>query len=71
MPLSRVSAGNRVRVVGMCAGRGQQRRLAALGVVPGVEIEVVSKALHGPCVLAVKGGRLVIGRVMAHKIMVT
>ncbi len=70
MPLSMVSAGNRVRLVGVHAGRGLQGRLAALGLVPGVEIEVVSKALRGPCVLAVKGSRVMIGRGMAHKIMV-
>ena len=70
MPLSMVSAGNRVRLVGVHAGRGLQGRLAAMGLVPGAEVEVVRKAAHGPFLVEVKGSRVMIGRGMAHKIMV-
>ena len=70
MPLTMVTVGRRVRLVGVHAGRGLQGRLAAMGLLPGVEIEVVSRSLHGPFVVAVKGSRVMIGRGMAHKIMV-
>ncbi len=41
-----------------------------MGLVPGVEIEVVSNAFHGPFVVSVKGSRMMLGRGMAWKILV-
>ena len=70
MPLTMVSSGSRVHLLEVHAGRGLQGRLAAMGLVPGVEIKVISSSLHGPFVVAVKGSRVMLGRGMAHKIMV-
>ena len=45
--------------------------LAAMGLLPGVEVEIKRKAPGGPFVLGVKGGQLVLGRGMAQKILVS
>jgi Fe2+ transport system protein FeoA len=70
MPLTIVQAGRRVRLVAVDAGHGLQGRLTALGLIPGVEIEVLQNSLHGPFLIAVKGSRIMLGRGMAQKIMV-
>ena len=70
MPLTIVQVGRRVRLVAVAAGRGLQSRLAAMGLVPGVEIEVLRNSLHGPFLIAVKGSRIMLGRGMAQKIVV-
>ncbi len=70
MPLTIVQAGRRVRFVSVDAGHGLQGRLAAMGLVPGVEIEVLRNSLHGPFLVAVKGSRIMLGRGMAQKIVV-
>jgi len=70
MPLSGVSEGARVRLVGIDAGRRLSARLAAMGLVPGVEILVVTNRGAGPAVVEVKGTRLALGRGMARKIVV-
>lgn len=70
MALAMVENGRRVRLLAVEAGRGLQARLAAMGLVPGVEIEVLRNLAHGPFVIAVKGSRVVLGRGMAHKILV-
>ncbi|MBW1731331.1 MAG: ferrous iron transport protein A [Deltaproteobacteria bacterium] len=71
MPLAIVEAGRRVRLVAIKAGRGLQGRLASMGLVPGVEIEVLQNSLNGPCIVSLKGSRIILGRGMAYKIVVT
>jgi ferrous iron transport protein A len=71
MPLAMVNPGSRVKLVSVNGGRGISARLAAMGLLPGVEVEVVSKDPGGPFILEVKGSRLVIGRGMALKIVVS
>ena len=70
MPLATVKAGQKVRFVNVRAGQALKARLAAMGLVPGSELEVVTNSLHGPFIVSVKGSRLVLGRGMAQKIMV-
>jgi len=65
-----VSMGKRVRLVSISGGRRLRARLAELGLVSGVEIDVINNALHGPFIVGVKGSRVVLGRGMAFKIMV-
>lgn len=69
-PLTAVIPGRRVRLLAMNAGCRQQCRLADMGLVPGMEIEVVSNIDERPLVLKVNDGRLVICRNMARKITV-
>ncbi len=70
MPLTLVQIGRRVRLVGVDAGPGLQGRLAAMGLVPGAELEVLRNCPHGPFLIAVKGSRLMLGRGMAQKLLV-
>ncbi len=70
MPLSMVDTGKSVRLVAVQAGRGLAQRLAEMGFVPGVEIELVNNGAGGPVVVLIKGSRLALGRGMAQKIMV-
>lgn len=69
-PLSAVEAGQTVKLVSIEAGRGLRSRLLAMGLVPNGEITVVSSGGPGPFVVSVKGTKMMLGRGMAHKIMV-
>ncbi len=70
MPLSMARVGDCVRVRAINAGRGLQARLAAMGIVPGIEITVKSTGSQGPFVIAVMDSRVVLGRGMVSKIEV-
>jgi Fe2+ transport system protein FeoA len=70
MPLSMVETGRRVHLLSVHAGRGLKARLAAMGLVPGTEFEVIRNNLRGPFIIAVKTGRIMLGRGMAQRIMV-
>jgi ferrous iron transport protein A len=69
-PLSMVGAGETVKVVKVNAGRGLNSRLAAMGLVANTEITVVSNSHTGPFVVTVKQSKVMLGKGMAHKIMV-
>lgn len=71
IPLSIVKAGEKVRLVSIDAGRGLKSRLTAMGLVPNVEITVVNNSHPGPFVISVKDSKMILGRGMAHKIVVT
>lgn len=66
MPLCRVESGRRVKVACVKAERGLCARMAALGIYPGAEVEL----LCGGCV-RVNGGTLSLGRDVSDKILVT
>jgi len=70
VPLSRLKAGERARLVRVNAGQGLKSRLAAMGLVRDVEITVVSSGYPGPFIISVKGCKMMLGRGMTHKIMV-
>jgi Fe2+ transport system protein FeoA len=70
MPLALVKAGKRVHIVGLAAGEGLQGRLAAMGLVPGTQLEVIMNSAQGPFIVSVKGSRIILGHGMAQKIMV-
>jgi len=69
-PLSKVHAGETVQLAGIKAGRGLNSRLASMGLVPNVKITVVNNSQPGPFVISVKNSKMMLGRGMAHKIMV-
>lgn len=69
-PLSKVQAGETVKLAGIEAGRGLSSRLASMGLVPNVEITIVNNSHPGPFVISVKNSKIMLGRGMAHKIMV-
>ncbi len=70
MPLSMVGMGEKVRLVQVKAGPGLRARLAAMGLIPGEQLEVVRNSLRGPLIIVVKGSRVMLGRGMTRRIMV-
>jgi len=68
--LSRVSRGETVKLVSLGAGWGMQRRLADMGLVPGVLIKVISSGRPGQVVIEVRGSRMALGHGVTRKILV-
>ena len=71
MPLSMVSPSEVVEVVTVRAGWGLQKKLAEMGLNPGVKVKIINSHGAGPVVINVRGSRLALGHGVAHKIMVT
>jgi len=69
-PLSTVKAGETVRLVSINAGRGLNSRLASMGLVPNVKLTVVNNRHPGPFIISVKDSKMMLGRGIAHKIIV-
>ncbi|OGV68460.1 MAG: hypothetical protein A3K19_10080 [Lentisphaerae bacterium RIFOXYB12_FULL_65_16] len=70
LSLSEVEPGRRVRVEAIRAGRALNARLAAMGLLAGVEVKVIRRSLTGPLVLAIRDTRLMLGRGVARRIQV-
>jgi len=63
--------GGAYTVISLEGGIGFIRRLADLGIYPGVRLSVISNQRRGgPIILSVKGSRFGIGRGMAARIYV-
>ena len=69
-PLSTIRSGETVRLASIEAGRGLNSRLASMGLLPNVKITVINNSHPGPFIINVKGSKMMLGRGMAHKIMV-
>lgn len=70
-PLSDMEPGERGVVVSIACGLGAARRLAEMGLTPGVQVAVVRKApLRGPVEVEVRGTRVVLGYGLASRIAV-
>ena len=70
MPLAMTRPGELVTVIGVRAGWGLQRRLADMGLTPGVQIRVINSQMPGPIIIDLRGSRVVLGHGMAQKIIV-
>ena len=70
MPLAMVSPGEVVEVVDVRAGWGLRRRLADMGLTPGVVIRVMNSQRPGPIIIDLRGSRLVLGHGMTQRILV-
>lgn len=70
IPLSMISQGTKVRLAKINAGRQLEVYLANMGLTPGVELEVVVNSINGPFVVAVRDTRIMLGKGMAHRILV-
>ena len=68
--LTAVPPGMKVRVSAIESGSNLKARLASMGLLPGVEIEVLGQPTKGPMIVSVMGGRLMLGRGMAERIAV-
>lgn len=62
--LSDVERGERVRLGGVDADQRTSRRLAELGLTPGVELTVL-QVTKGPILVSVRGARVAVGHEMA------
>ncbi len=64
--------GKDLEVVAVNAGRRAKERLANLGIVPGVNIiKERSAVFGGPVEIRVRGSKIVLGRGLAAKVVVT
>jgi len=68
--LSSVPSGKQVQIENIEAGWGLQRRLADMGLTPGLKVMVIGSQRPGSVVLDVRGSRLALGRGISHKIVV-
>ena len=67
--LATIPTGQNVRLVGIQAEEKLARRLAALGMTPGVELTILQDA-GSALVLAVRGSRIALGRPIANDLWV-
>ena len=68
--LLQLHVGKKGKIVCISGGQGACKRLNELGLVPGVEVELVNKISSGPVMVRVKGSKLALGRGLAQKIEV-
>lgn len=66
-PLSSVRVGEACCLLEIGAGRRLRRRLAELGLTPGVQMTVLQNT-GGPVLICVRNSRLALGRHMAHQL---
>lgn len=71
LPLSNAPVGCRIRVAGINGGRRLCARMAAMGIYPGVEMELLCAACGCPCLIKLRGGTLSLGAGVSEKILVT
>ncbi|NLI82377.1 MAG: ferrous iron transport protein A [Deltaproteobacteria bacterium] len=71
LPLSRAPQGCRIRVEGIDGGRQLCARMAALGIYPGVEMELLCASCGSPCLIKLRGSTLSLGAGVSEKILVT
>ena len=69
MPLAAALVGQTVTFVSVQGGPGLMHRLAELGITPGTRLSVVNRG-RGPFIVSIRGGRLVLGHGMVHRILV-
>ena len=71
MNLLHVKNGQWVKVVGFIGSCGMERRLAQMGFMPGNKVRIIRSApFHGPLLIEVEGREIVLGRGVAHRIIV-
>lgn len=70
MPLAMIRPGEVVTIVDISAGWGLTRRLADMGLIPGMTLRVINNQMPGPIIVEVRGSRLIFGYGIAQKILV-
>jgi len=69
--LVKLNEGKEAKVVSVMGGQMANKRLADLGLTPGIKIKVLNKApLFGPVEIEVRGSKLVLGQGLAAKVLV-
>lgn len=70
LPLSMASQGAVTVIESVGTGRGMRRRLADMGLIPGVKLRVVQNHMPGPVCVEARGTKFCLGHGLAHKILV-
>lgn len=71
IPLTSIENGDWVRIVDFRGGGRMEARLTQLGFLPGNKIRVIRSApFRGPLLIDVEGREIVLGRGIAHHILV-
>lgn len=68
--LDLIANGESAFVVALDAGHSATARLESLGIIPGIEISVLTNNNRGPLLVAVGHGRVVVERGIASKVLV-
>ena len=69
-PLALVGPGEKVTLVDVRGGPGISRRLAAIGLRPGIRVQLLHNTGRGPVLVMSGDTRLALGRGMAHRVWV-
>ena len=67
--LKAISAGQCVFVVAIDAGAKARTRLESLGIIPGIEVDILSNG-QGPMLVGVGESRVMVERGIAEKVLV-
>ena len=70
MTLSTVGRGKKVTIGSLKTNRATEERMAALGLFPGAEVEVVRSSRGGEVILACLDSRFALGRELTRAIEV-
>ena len=70
LPLILAKAGKKMKIDSIEGGYQVQSRLADIGMLPGVEVQVLNGSRSGPLLVMVKGSRFALGRGLSSMIMV-
>jgi Fe2+ transport system protein FeoA len=70
IPLAMFPRNTTAEVAVVRAGWGLQRRLADMGILPGIRVKIISGGRPGPVAIEVRGSKLMLGHGVANKIMV-
>ena len=65
-----LNEGEQAEIFSINGGFNASKRLADLGLTPGVKVRIIKKLFSGPIELKVRGSRLVLGRGIASKILI-
>ncbi len=69
-PLAMASIGEKLRIVKLKGSEGTVRRLIGMGLVPSIEVQIISNS-GGSVIVAIGDNRIGLGAGMAQKIMCT
>ena len=70
MTLAMMRPGERAIVKAVHGGRMFNQRLATIGLTPQSEVKLIKGGLDHPVIVEVRGTRFMIGRGMAHRVIV-
>lgn len=71
IPLAQAGCGRRLRICRVGGGRGICARMAALGIFPGQEVELVCAADRSRCLVRLNGSTVSLGDGAAENIVVS